>query len=49
VPIASAVVSLLLMVSLPAATWERLGIWMAIGIALYFVYGRKRALVGRYS
>ncbi|HEY7474140.1 MAG TPA: amino acid permease [Vicinamibacterales bacterium] len=45
VPIASAVVSLLLMASLPLATWERLGIWMAIGTALYFMYGRKRALL----
>ena len=43
VPIASAVVSLLLMLSLPAATWQRLGIWMAIGVAIYFLYGRARA------
>ena len=32
VPIASAVVSFVLMLSLPGATWERLVIWMAIGI-----------------
>jgi APA family basic amino acid/polyamine antiporter len=47
VPIASAAVSLLLMLSLPASTWERLGIWMAVGVALYFAYGRKRAAIGR--
>jgi APA family basic amino acid/polyamine antiporter len=47
VPIASAVVSLLLMLSLPLATWERLGIWMAIGVAIYFVYGRRKALVSQ--
>jgi basic amino acid/polyamine antiporter, APA family len=46
VPIASAVVSLLLMLSLPLATWERLGIWMVIGVAAYFLYGRKHALIG---
>jgi APA family basic amino acid/polyamine antiporter len=45
VPIASAVVSLFLMLSLPLETWERLGIWMAIGVAIYFVYGRRRALL----
>lgn len=45
IPIASAVVSFALMLSLPAATWERLGIWMAIGVAIYFVYGRARSRV----
>ena len=43
VPIASAVVSLALMASLPGATWARLVIWMAIGIALYFAYGIRRS------
>jgi APA family basic amino acid/polyamine antiporter len=43
VPIASAVVSLALMASLPAATWARLVIWMAIGVALYFGYGARRS------
>jgi APA family basic amino acid/polyamine antiporter len=47
VPIASAVVSLFLMLSLPLATWERLGIWMAIGVAAYFLYGRRHALVAQ--
>ena len=43
VPIASAVVSFLLMLSLPSATWERLAIWMAIGVAIYLLYGRRRS------
>jgi APA family basic amino acid/polyamine antiporter len=43
VPIASAVVSLALMLSLPAATWERLAIWMAIGAVVYAGYGRRRS------
>ena len=42
-PIASAVVSLVLMASLPWATWERLIIWMAIGLAMYFIYGARHS------
>jgi APA family basic amino acid/polyamine antiporter len=47
VPIASATVSFLLMLSLPIATWERLAIWMAIGIVIYVLYGRRRSKIGR--
>jgi APA family basic amino acid/polyamine antiporter len=43
VPIASAVVSLALMASLPAATWTRLVLWMALGVVLYFTYGARRS------
>jgi APA family basic amino acid/polyamine antiporter len=43
VPILSALVSLGLMASLPAKTWERLVIWMVVGVALYFFYGQKRS------
>lgn len=31
------------MASLPVETWERLVVWMALGLAIYFVYGRKHA------
>jgi basic amino acid/polyamine antiporter, APA family len=31
------------MLGLPRATWERLMIWMTIGIVLYFVYGYRRS------
>jgi APA family basic amino acid/polyamine antiporter len=44
-PIASAVVSLILMASLPWATWRRLIIWMAIGIVVYFTYGVRHSRV----
>jgi APA family basic amino acid/polyamine antiporter len=47
IPVLSAVVSLFLMASLPWPTWERLIIWMAIGVALYFVYGRRHSALGR--
>ena len=42
-PIASAVVSTALMLALPVSTWERLAIWMAIGLVIYFVYGRSHS------
>ncbi len=43
VPALSAVVSLALMLSLPAQTWTRLFVWMAVGIAIYFAYGYRRS------
>ena len=42
-PILSALVALVLMLGLPYATWERLIIWMAIGVAIYFAYGYRRS------
>jgi basic amino acid/polyamine antiporter, APA family len=43
VPIASAIVAALLMLSLPGKTWLRLAVWMVIGAGLYFVSGARRA------
>jgi APA family basic amino acid/polyamine antiporter len=43
VPALSALVSLGLMAGLPIETWERLVIWMAIGIILYFAYGYRHS------
>jgi APA family basic amino acid/polyamine antiporter len=31
--------SVFLMTYLPLVAWERLGIWMAIGLVIYFAYG----------
>jgi len=42
-PIASVIVSLALMLALPAATWERLFVWLAIGLVIYFAYGRSHS------
>jgi APA family basic amino acid/polyamine antiporter len=42
-PILSAAVSLVLMLGLPRATWERLIIWMAIGVVVYFAYGQRHS------
>src|SRR5262249_8117570 len=45
VPALSAVVSLGLMASLPAAAWLRLAVWMAIGAVLYFAYDHRHSEV----
>jgi amino acid transporter len=47
VPAAGVLGCLLLMFSLPAHNWVRLFLWMALGLALYFVYGRRHSLIGR--
>ena len=45
-PALSALVAFVLMLGLPRATWERLIIWMAIGIVFYFCYGYRRSRLG---
>jgi basic amino acid/polyamine antiporter, APA family len=47
VPIAGALICFVQMASLPWHTWERLFIWLAVGLVLYFSYGRHRAAMGR--
>ena len=42
-PTLSALVALILMLGLPRATWERLIIWMVIGVVFYFGYGYRRS------
>jgi len=38
---------LVLMFSLPSENWLRLFIWLAIGLAIYFLYGRKRSVLAK--
>ncbi|MCX5238323.1 amino acid permease [Streptomyces prunicolor] len=45
-PIVSVLASLWLMLNLPAETWLRFAIWMAIGFAVYFFYGRTHSRLG---
>lgn len=45
VPILGMLFSLLLMAFLPLATWVRLFVWLAIGLALYFAYGRNHSVL----
>jgi APA family basic amino acid/polyamine antiporter len=40
---AGAAASFYLMYSLPVDTWIRLGVWMAIGLVIYFLYGKQNA------
>lgn len=46
-PALSAAVSLVLMLSLPWSTWERLILWMAVGVACYFGYGWRHSHLRR--
>jgi APA family basic amino acid/polyamine antiporter len=41
----SAAVSFVLMAGLPKETWERLVIWMVLGVILYFAYGYKHSVL----
>ena len=43
VPILAVLASFYLMLNLPAATWIRFFIWMAIGLVFYFVYAASTA------
>jgi APA family basic amino acid/polyamine antiporter len=42
-PILSALVSFTLMLGLPWPTWERLILWMGIGIVFYFLHGYRKS------
>ena len=43
VPALAVLASIYLMLDLPATTWVRFLIWMAIGSVLYFAYGRSHS------
>jgi APA family basic amino acid/polyamine antiporter len=45
VPILSALVAFGLMAGLPWPTWERLIIWMALGMVVYFAYSRHHSVL----
>ena len=47
VPILGILVCFAMMAFLPLDTWLRLIVWMAIGIVLYFFYGRHHSVLGR--
>jgi basic amino acid/polyamine antiporter, APA family len=42
-PIMGVLISLALMAGLPIDTWVRLAIWLLIGLAIYFFYGRTHS------
>jgi APA family basic amino acid/polyamine antiporter len=45
VPIAGILACFYLMAGLPKDTWARLIVWMALGLAIYFLYGRRHSKV----
>jgi basic amino acid/polyamine antiporter, APA family len=49
VPILGALICLAQMAGLPLTTWIRLVVWLAVGLAIYFFYGRHAAQRMRVS
>lgn len=45
IPILGIIVCVLMMASLPLVSWERLGIWMLVGVVVYFLYGKKNSVL----
>jgi basic amino acid/polyamine antiporter, APA family len=46
-PILSVLASLWLMLNLQSATWVRFGIWMVIGLVVYFGYSVRHSRLAR--
>ncbi len=46
-PILGIAICLLLMFSLPAENWLRLGLWLGLGLAIYFSYGRYHSVLAK--
>lgn len=44
-PILGIAFALLMMVSLPGVTWIRLVVWLAVGLVIYFLYGKHHSRV----
>jgi APA family basic amino acid/polyamine antiporter len=47
VPVLGMAMCLVLMFSLPAANWYRLFGWMALGLLIYGLYGRRHSILGK--
>lgn len=47
VPIAGVAVCFYLMYSLPSESWLRLVIWMALGVVIYFAYGKNKSKLNK--
>nr|HBN07924.1 amino acid permease [Cyanobacteria bacterium UBA8530] len=42
IPVLGILSNLYLVTFLPVATWIRFGVWVAVGIAIYYLYGQRR-------
>ncbi len=47
IPILGIIVCVALMIGLPIESWERLAIWLALGMIIYFAYSKKRSILRR--
>ena len=47
VPLGGILICGWLMYNLPIDTWLRLAVWMTIGVAIYFLYGRRHSKLGK--
>jgi basic amino acid/polyamine antiporter, APA family len=47
VPIMGILVCVYLMYALPMESWFRLALWLALGLLIYFIYGKKNSLLQR--
>ena len=41
--------SLWLLSKLPVVAWERFVVWLALGLIVYFLYGRRHSRLGHWS
>lgn len=46
-PLLSLAFSLYLMLNLPTVTWVRFGVWLAIGLVIYFAYSRQASRLAK--
>ncbi len=46
-PVAGILLCLMLMFSLPSENWLRLFVWLALGFAIYFGYGRQHSVLAK--
>jgi APA family basic amino acid/polyamine antiporter len=49
VPVAGILSCLVLMFSLPAENWVRLGAWLLLGLVIYFAYSRHHSVVAKLA
>jgi APA family basic amino acid/polyamine antiporter len=47
IPVLSILSCLVLMTALPAEAWLRFIVWSAVGLAIYFLYGRGHSALAR--
>ena len=48
-PILGIAVCLLLMFSLPGENWLRLVVWLALGLVVYFAYGKRHSVLAKHN